>query len=129
LVLGLLGLLGATLTACDPGRPSSPTLEVELEVDPDPPQVGESRIQLRLREPDGSLLRDARVRIEGNMNHAGMVPEFADASETEPGTYVGVLTLSMAGDWYLIVSAEASGGRRWEETLPLPGVAPAREGG
>jgi hypothetical protein len=62
------------------------------------------------------------VRVEGNMNHAGMRPSFADLHETEPGRYTGTLRFTMGGDWFLLVQATLPDGNQVEQKIDVPGV-------
>lgn len=97
-------------------------VQTELTFSPSPPQVGPSAVQLRLADVDGAPLTGARVRLEGNMNHAGMIPSFADLTESQPGQYVGTLEFTMGGDWFILVTAVAANGRHLEHKIDVPGV-------
>lgn len=119
----LLPLLTAALLAACGGGGRAGELSADVTFAPAPPRVGEAELVLALRGPDGRPLEGARVRVEGNMNHAGMVPELADAgeSETEPGSYRAQLEFTMGGDWFLVVTAER-GGETLEAVVDVPGV-------
>jgi hypothetical protein len=56
------------------------------------------------------------------MNHAGMVPEFAQAREMAPGRYQGDLEFTMGGDWFILVRAKLPDGRALERKIDVPGV-------
>jgi hypothetical protein len=62
------------------------------------------------------------MQLEGNMSHAGMVPVFAQAVETEAGQYEADLEFTMAGDWFILVQADLPDGRSMEHKVDLPGV-------
>jgi hypothetical protein len=71
----------------------------------------------------GQAISGARVTVEGNMTHAGMVPVIADTRETNAGTYVAVgFRFSMAGDWFLTVRVVPDGGEPFERVFNVPGV-------
>ena len=57
------------------------------------------------------------------MSHAGMVPVFADARETEPGHYQSRMELSMAGDWFILVHVTLKDGRQLVQQFDIKGVA------
>jgi hypothetical protein len=57
------------------------------------------------------------------MSHAGMVPVFAEARETESGRYQSGMELSMAGDWFILVHATLPEGRKIDRQFELKGVA------
>ena len=64
----------------------------------------------------------ARIKLEGNMSHAGMAPVFADAKETETGRYQSSMDLSMAGDWYVSARVTLADGRQFDREIELKGV-------
>ena len=125
LITGLLAALG--LAACAP-EDAAVNLDVALRFDP-PPTVGETTCTVSLVGPEGRPIQDATVSLEGNMNHAGMVPVFADAAEAAPGEYEAPFEFTMGGDWFVIVRAELSDGREVEEILDVPAVPPRRKAG
>ncbi len=118
--LGLLLLLG--LSGCDRGRGGLPDVQVELAVEPQPPQMGPAVVLVSLTGADGRPLPGAQVELEGNMSHAGMVPVLAPAVEIEPGRYRGELKFTMTGDWFILVRATLADGRSLEEKVDVPGV-------
>jgi hypothetical protein len=96
--------------------------QAQVTFNPAPPVVGDSDVRLKLSDGDGNALQGAEVRLEGNMNHAGMKPSFADLSEVEPGVYSGTLDFTMGGDWFLLITAKTSEGLVLERKLDVPGV-------
>ena len=103
---------------------SAPDARVELRVEPQPARQGPSTVTVGLTGTDGRPLTGASVRLEGNMSHAGMVPVFAEAKETEPGRYRAPLEFTMGGDWFIIVTATWPDGRKLERQVPVLGVKP-----
>lgn len=96
---------------------------VEHEISPQTPKVGSNTFSLKLTDAASAKpLSGARVRLEGNMTHAGMAPVFADAAEVEPGRYRATLELTMSGDWVVLVHAALADGRQVERQLELKGV-------
>lgn len=100
-------------------------LGVVATFEPEGPRVGPTAVELALTDADGQPVRGATLSLEANMNHAGMVPEFADAIEGEPGHYRAEFEFTMAGDWFLLVSIRTPDGAEREETVLVPGVQPA----
>jgi hypothetical protein len=96
-----------------------PNLTVTHELSPQSPRVGPLTITLRVTDPAGKPATGARIKLEGNMSHAGMTPVFAGASETEPGRYLSTLELSMAGDWYFVVHMTLPDGRELEHQFEI----------
>lgn len=105
---------------------AGPELAIALELDPDPPSAGDTKFVLVVRTPEGVAIEGAEIRVEATMSHAGMVPEFATCTETEPGRYAGSFEFTMGGDWILIVDVGLPDGRAVEEVLEIPGVATRR---
>lgn len=107
---------------CQPTASEAPHVGVDLTLDPSPPHVGTADVAVILTEADGSPHAAAVVRLEGNMNHAGMKPSFADLQEVEPGRYTGRLEFTMGGDWFVLVEAKTTDGKRVERKFDVPGV-------
>lgn len=107
---------------CNSNIPEASGVDVELTLDPSPPVVGDAGVSLKLTDAGGAPLKGAEVRVEGNMNHAGMKPSFADLEETEPGRYSGTLDFTMGGDWFLLVTATTQDGKSVEKKIDVPGV-------
>ncbi|MGD8627114.1 MAG: FixH family protein [Anaerolineae bacterium] len=118
----LLLLAGAVLVACARGGADLPDVGLELTVDPHPPQIGPATLLVSLSDAAGQPIRGAQVELEGNMNHAGMVPVFATAVEVAPGRYRAELEFTMAGDWFILVRAALPDGRALERRVDLTGV-------
>src|SRR5262249_8727352 len=56
-------------------HPDSATeIDVALSVEPSPPTVGPAKLTLTLKDQAGSPVEGATLKLEGNMNHAGMKP-------------------------------------------------------
>ena len=111
---------------CSPPAPGTAgkvdDVKVELALHPDPPRVGDEEATVTLKDKDGQPIRGATVKLEGNMNHAGMEPVFAATKETEPGTYKAPLKFTMGGDWFVLVTGTLADGRKLEKKIDVPGV-------
>ena len=108
--------------ACGQQESKSPDLTFAHEISPQPPRVGKVTITLNIKDGSGAPFAGARLNLEGNMSHAGMVPVFADASEIGPGSYRSVMDLSMAGDWNVTVHVTLSDGRKLDHEFEIRGV-------
>jgi hypothetical protein len=118
LLLTLLLILGG----CERTDLGTSDVLVEMEVRPDPPQLGPATILLTLEDADNEPITGAEIDVEGTMTHAGMVPVFGRATEVEPGRYEAPLEFTMGGDWIIIVRAALADGRSLEQQFPVPGV-------
>ena len=111
------------LAACRGGTSGPGGVAVDLAVTPHPPCVGPATIVASLQDPDGEPVAGAHVSLEGNMNHAGMVPVLGEAREVAPGRYETPLAFTMGGDWFIMVHAALADGRTLEHKVDVPGVA------
>jgi len=101
---------------------AAPVVAIEREIDPWPARVGSSLVTLKLSDAGGSAVSGARVKLEGDMAHPGMKPEFGDTSEIGPGRYQGRLAFTMPGDWVMVVHVTLAGGQTLERQLDVKGV-------
>ena len=108
----------ALLAACGPAVERARDVDVQLSFAP-APHVGDTTCTVTLAGPGGAPLVGATLEVEGNMNHAGMVPVFGDATETAPGVYQAPLEFTMGGDWFVIVRADLADGRSLEEVVDM----------
>lgn len=122
MVLVLLAACFSVVCGCKAQQPVAPDWEFSVALEPSPPKVGPAQVSITLSDAQGKPIEGATVRVEGNMNHAGMKPSFADLSEKEPGKYVGTLDFTMGGDWFLLVTATDRSGTKAEHKFDVPGV-------
>jgi hypothetical protein len=113
----------ALAQACRQQSDSAPELTLTHEVSPEPPRVGPLTITLKVADASGKPATGVRIKLEGNMSHAGMTPVFADAKETAPGRYLSTMDLSMAGDWHIVVHLTQPDGRKSERQFEIKGVS------
>ena len=97
-------------------------IKADLTLRPNPPEVGQVQAVVTLRDKEGQPIRGATVKLEGNMNHAGMTPSFADAHETKPGQYEATLEFTMGGDWFILITANLADGRKVTRKVDVRGV-------
>jgi hypothetical protein len=113
------------LAGCTGGKSgdSAEDVNVKFKIQPEPPEVDDpARVTLNLADKDGKPVKEAKLKLEGNMNHAGMKPVFADAKEVAPGKYEATLQLTMGGDWYVEVTGSLSDGRKLKRKFDVKGV-------
>lgn len=120
--LVLLAVCISAVCGCKAQQPTAPDWKFNVAVEPSPPKVGAAQVSITLSDTQGKPIEGATVRVEGNMNHAGMKPSFADLTEKEPGQYVGTLDLTMGGDWFLLVTATDQSGTKAEHKFDVLGV-------
>ena len=122
LIIGLLVFL--VQFACTNSPRSSSTIRIETEITPQPVRVGSATFKFTMSDAEGKPVSGARVRLEGNMTHPGMKPEFADAKELAPGQYEAALEFTMAGDWIIMLHATLQSGEKLERQVAVRGVRP-----
>lgn len=110
--------------ACRPQQSKSTDLTFAYEISPQPPRVGTVMVTLDIKDASGAPVSAARLNLEGNMSHAGMVPVFSEAREIATGRYQSVIELSMAGDWNVTVHVTLSDGRKLDHEFEIRGVEP-----
>jgi hypothetical protein len=91
-------------------------------ITPQPVRAGTETISFRLTNESHQPAAGARVQVEGDMNHPGMAPVFADAIETAPGKYRAKLDFNMGGDWVVLFHITLSDGRKVERQMDVKGV-------
>lgn len=74
------------------------------------PPMGRSILRISLTDEAGDPVEGAAVSLRGDMNHAGMVPVEATASDLGAGIYEADFEWTMAGDWQVTVRAETAAG-------------------
>ena len=102
--------------------PSTPVIAIGQQIDPWPPRVGLATVTLQISAAGGNALTGARVKLEGDMAHPGMKPEFGDTSEIGPGRYQGRLAFTMPGDWVVLAHIALPGGQILDRQLEVKGV-------
>ena len=109
------------VVACSRSAAKSPTSVTDKKISPNPARVGPVTVSFHLSDATKPI-SGAQVSLEGDMTHAGMAPVFADAHEVAPGQYRGNLTLSMPGDWVLLLHITLPDGRELEDQIDVRGV-------
>ncbi|HEV7902667.1 MAG TPA: FixH family protein [Pyrinomonadaceae bacterium] len=117
--------VGTMLAGCRKGAEAQTDILIAHEITPQPPVVGvTATVSLKVTDKAGRNVTGAKVKIEGNMSHAGMAPVFAEAGEVAPGRYQAHIAFSMSGDWVLLVDLTLPDGRKLQRQLEVKGVRP-----
>jgi hypothetical protein len=99
------------LAACGGARDELGDLNVTLDTG----APGEQVLVVTVTDASGQAVTDGAVALEGNMNHAGMVPVFSgpvrdDADGTADGVYRLPFEFTMLGDWIIGVTITQADG-------------------
>jgi len=100
-------------TAQDIPRYRAGGLEVGITTVPATPRVGDNRLIVELRTPDGEPVSAVEIEAYAAMPAMGAMPAMrapAALVESAPGRYEGTMDLSMRGEWPLTVTFESPAG-------------------
>jgi Cu(I)/Ag(I) efflux system membrane fusion protein len=88
-------------------------LEIGISTDPETPHVGDNRLIVDVRDPDGNPV-SVNIDAYAEMPAMGAMPAMrapADLKETAPGRYEGSVDLSMRGEWPLTMRFQTPQGQ------------------
>ena len=123
-LLVLAGLVAGCSRGDGSGDDAPDDVTMEIEITPDPPEVGPAVVEVTLTDADGVPINGADLEIEGNMSHAGMEPVIVGATGGQNGRYTSEdFEFTMGGDWIITVSGTLPGGQEIERVFDLTGVA------
>ncbi len=108
LVILISLFLICALAAC--GQSEEPTqivsdVQITLNVEPDPPNAGETTLIITLTESDETPIDGASIHVHGDMDHEGMVPVDGEADASVDGVYRVPFEWTMGGGWIVDVTA------------------------
>lgn len=113
---GFGGSSSETLPERSLARYRAGDIEIGIATDPVTPQVGDNRLIVEVRGPEGDAAADVDVSAFAEMAAMGAMPAMrapAGLEQTAPGRFEGSMNLSMRGEWPLTVDvADASGRTR-----------------
>jgi hypothetical protein len=126
-VCGLAAILFCAMllagNGCRRGGDAGQGMRIETRIAPQPVRVGTATVTVSgIADGLGEPLAGVHVQIEGDMNHPGMAPVFADAPEVTPGVYQAKIDLNMPGDWVVLTHIRLADGRRIERQVDVRGV-------
>ncbi|MCC6616336.1 MAG: FixH family protein [Anaerolineae bacterium] len=125
-VILLLSLLALLLGGCrntPPVETLTDNLDITVQLDPDPPQIGDAELVVTVMNAQGEPVDDAHINVRGDMNHAGMRPVLREVESGETGVYRIPFEWTMGGDWIVDVEVTLPDGtvarRRFDYTVAL----------
>jgi copper(I)-binding protein len=115
-------LVGCAPTVAETPAQADHNLNIMLEAAPEGKDG--DYLTVILRDAAGAPITDATVTLEGNMNHAGMVPLLTDGVQdatdgAADGRYQMPLAFSMLGDWIMTVQVTRADGSVVSEDLAV----------
>lgn len=108
-IWSLLVLVGLVLAACGQQNatpPASLDIDIVARVEPELPAVGESTLIVTLKDASGAPIDGARLRVQGNMDHAGMVTINREIDQSSNGEYQIPFEWTMGGGWVVEITAQ-----------------------
>lgn len=121
-ILMLFLLIGGLMMGCQSSGDAHSNVNLDWEIEPDPPGVGMATIQITLTDSTEQAITGAEVELEGNMSHPGMQPVLAKAEEIEPGKYSATIKFTMAGDWFFLIDSTLPDNGVVEHQIDIRGV-------
>lgn len=115
-------LLLLASAACRPQEvaDSAPVaVQMSLQVEPEPPAVGQSTLIITLADDSGAPLDGAELNVYANMDHEGMMPVEGSVSDSAGGVYRLPLVWTMGGGWIVTVTARLANGGEASENFVL----------
>jgi copper(I)-binding protein len=115
-------VLGAALTALAACQTVAPPAQSDLQITWLP--AAEDQAVVRIVDASGAPVTDAVVSLEGNMDHAGMVPVQVegvrdDADGAADGVYRLDFPFSMLGDWIMTVTVQRADGSSVRQDIDI----------
>lgn len=131
LALTVLILITLIFMACsrqDASEAENSDVQIALQ-----PLLEEETLVVILSDSSGAPITGATVALEGNMNHAGMIPVLAepvtdDADGSADGRYRLPFTFTMLGDWIVTVTVTQADGSGFSRNLNVRASAEGIEG-
>ncbi|MBF0339296.1 MAG: FixH family protein [Nitrospirae bacterium] len=78
---------------------------LKITMDNNPPIVGDNNVVIEVKDSAGKAVADAKVLVDYGMPAMPGMPamNYKTEAKHDGGQYKGVLTLSMAGSWNIVV--------------------------
>lgn len=111
LLVFVAALAGCQRASQQAAADQAPEIAAALAIEPDPAVIGPANLAVTLTDASGAPVEGASVSLKGDMSHAGMAPVLADASGGANGVYEAQWMWTMAGDWFVTVTATLPDGR------------------
>lgn len=116
-LLTCLAIVLLVVAACRQQQPVAPA-DIQLELKASDTRVGETTLMLMVTDADGKPLSNpGTLSVRGDMNHAGMVPVFAEAEGATDGVFSLPFEWTMAGSWLVEASLTLPSGDIASETF------------
>lgn len=121
LIIVLLALVALAVAGCrrSNATPGESDVDVTLDVQPDPPTVGQSTLVVTVADAGGNPIEGAALSVKGDMNHAGMEPVLREARTGPDGVAEIPFEWTMGGDWIVTLDVSLPGGDTFTRRFDL----------
>lgn len=99
----LAPLLAACGTASKPASPAGAPVNIKLETNPDPAQVGDVELAFTITDENGSPIEGAQVDVNADHTDMSGMSMGGPATGQGSGRYVIKANFSMSGNWLVTV--------------------------
>ena len=124
----LLTLLILLTTACRQQQLTAADIQLEMSVTG--ALVGETTLLVTVKDEDGKAIDNlGALSIRGDMDHAGMLPVFAEAAAAVNGVFTIPFEWTMGGGWIVEASLRLENGQLVRQTFEFEILTEARDGG
>ena len=126
LLLSLAALL--LLAACR--QQQIAMTDIQLEISVSDRRVGETTLLVTVRDKSGKVIDNpGTLSVRGDMDHAGMMPVFAEGETATNGVFTVPFAWTMGGGWTIEASLNMENGDIAKETFHFEILTAASEDG
>lgn len=111
--------MGGHVKPISPQRKEGGGLSLTVSTTPQPAKLGESDLQVTVKDNTGKPVTDATVTIEYIMDMPGMSIEKVNAQHRGEGVYHAPVHFTMAGPWGITIGVQRSGQAEMREKFTL----------
>ena len=85
--------------------------DVVVNIDKNPPVVGDNRVVIEIKDASGKYVTDAKVKIDYGMSAMPGMPamDYKTEAELKGSAYKAIMNLSMSGPWNIAVKITKGG--------------------
>lgn len=111
IIIALFAMTGLVFAKEYKAEKKAGDYHVEIEIDRNPPVVGDNNIKIEIKDSARKYVTDAKVIVEYSMPPMpGMAPmNYKTAAELKDHSYRATMKLSMAGSWNIVVKFTRGG--------------------
>lgn len=120
-ILGMIFVVGCTRMSQEAEMQENTEphgVQIELIEPLYPSAIGKETLNIQVYDADNQPIDNAKIKVRGDMTHAGMVPILAETENGDKGVYQVLFDWTMSGDWIVTVQVTLPDGAVIEKTFP-----------